>query len=136
MVSSRSVLSGSSLPCPVLPAVLGLLVLLLPMPAAAQPGAAADADGGPTVGRLLAACERGLAAGNTGTDAALCEWYAVPCDCKLTRDAGLPRWCMPLDEPVERAMRRVVAQLRTHSDPAADAPAVVAGILSRPYPCE
>jgi hypothetical protein len=111
------------------------LALVL-LPAAAQPDPAADTGSGPSVAALLAACERGLAAGNTGTDAALCEWYAVPCDCKLTRDAGLARWCMPLDEPVERAMRRVVARLRTYPDPAADAPVVVAGILSRLYPCE
>jgi len=124
--------------CPSRPARLltAVVALLLPALVAAQPAAAADAAVGPNVGQLLAACERGLAAGNTGVDAALCEWYAVPCDCKLTRNAALPRWCMPADEPVERAMRRVVAELRTHAEPGAAAEPVVAGILARLYPCD
>jgi ribosomal protein S12 methylthiotransferase accessory factor YcaO len=112
------------------------LALLLPALAAAQPAPAADKPDSPSVAALLAACERGLAARNTGVDAALCEWYAVPCDCKLTRDADLPRWCMPADEPIERAMRRVVAGLRAHPEPGAAAEPAVAGILARLYPCD
>jgi len=121
-VTSRPVKAGQLL------STIALIGLL------SQPAAAAPA--GPSVAALVAACERGLANGNTGVDAAMCEWYAVPCDCKLTaRDWELERWCMPPDESVDDAMVKVLAELRRQPDQAAAAERVVPGILSRLYPC-
>ena len=90
----------------------------------------------PSVNQLLAACERGLAAGNVGVDAAICEWYAVPCDCKVTDTEEPPRWCLPSSESIDTTMRRVVAALRAYPSPDDDAEAAVAGIFSGLYPCE
>ena len=105
------------------------LVGLLAQPAGAAPQ-------GPSVAALVAACERGLARGNTGVDAAMCEWYAVPCDCKLTaQDWELERWCMPQTESLDHAMVKVLAELRRQPDQTAPAERVVPGILSRLYPC-
>ena len=59
-------------------ALLLLTVAWLPALASAP---APSARAGPTVEELLAVCERGRAAGGVGVDAAMCEWYAVPCDC-------------------------------------------------------
>jgi hypothetical protein len=100
--------------------------------------AAAEAAGGagPSVGELLAVCERGLRQGERGTDAAGCEWFAVPCDCKATRaDADAARWCMPPDEDIGRAMRRVVAELRREPDLSRQAQPAVARIMAGLYPC-
>ncbi|MGB5734857.1 MAG: Rap1a/Tai family immunity protein [Thiohalocapsa sp.] len=97
---------------------------------------AADALAGPSVGALLAACERGLAQDNTGVDAAMCEWYAVPCDCKLTRPGSvLEPWCMPASESIDHAMRAVVGQLRREPDQELPAEQAVPAILGRLYPC-
>jgi hypothetical protein len=113
---------------------LSLLALVL-MPIA---DALAGPDGlaGPTVGELLAACERGVAQGNTGVDSALCEWYAVPCDCKLTRpNLAIEPWCMPASVSIDEAMLRVIGELRRQPDRSAPAEQVVPGILGRLYPC-
>ncbi|MGB5830670.1 MAG: Rap1a/Tai family immunity protein [Thiohalocapsa sp.] len=103
---------------------------------------------GPTLGDLLAACERGLARNNTGVDAAMCEWYAVPCDCKLTRagvnpgvvpdtDPGrdMEPWCIPATEAIDDAMLVVVGELRRQPDLTLSAEKVVPRILARLYPC-
>jgi hypothetical protein len=92
---------------------------------------------GPSVAELLAVCERASAAGNTGVDAAICEWYAVPCDCKSARaDAEAERWCLPANESVDSALPRVMGVLRLVPYLAVVAEQVVPGILSRLYPCE
>ena len=108
--------------------VLSALALLL-MPVA-------SATAGPSVGELLAACERGLAQGNVGVDSALCEWYAVPCDCKLSRPkAELEPWCMPADESIDAAMLAMIDELKRAPDRRLPAEQVVPGMLSRLYPC-
>ncbi|QQO54211.1 MAG: hypothetical protein N838_13510 [Thiohalocapsa sp. PB-PSB1] len=95
-----------------------------------------DALEEPSVGALLAACERGLAQGNTGVDAALCEWYTVPCDCKLTRaDTDLQSWCLPETESIDSAMLAVIGKLRQLPDTDRSARQIVPDILARLYPC-
>jgi hypothetical protein len=107
---------------------LSLLALVL-MPST-------DALAGPSVDELLAACERGVAQGNAGVDSALCEWYAVPCDCKLTRpNLAIEPWCMPASISIDQAMLRVVGELRRQPDGSAPAEQVVPDILARLYPC-
>jgi len=106
---------------------LALVLLLMPV---------AGAMAGPSVGELLAACERGLAQGNIGVDSALCEWYAVPCDCKLSRpNADLEPWCMPATESMDSAMLAVIGELKRAPDRSLPAEQVVPGLLSRLYPC-
>ena len=96
---------------------------------------ASVAVAGPSVGELLAVCERGLRHGGTGVDAASCEWFAVPCECKATRaDPGAPRWCLPPDEALDLAVRKVVAALRGR-DPIQPAAPVVEDIMADLYPC-
>jgi len=95
-----------------------------------------DVLAGPTVSELLAACERGVAQGNTGVDSALCEWYTVPCDCKLTRATlAIEPWCMPTSVSIDDAMLEVLGELRRQPDRSAPAEQVVPGILGRLYPC-
>ena len=95
-----------------------------------------DTLAGPSVGALIAACERGVAQGNAGVDSALCEWYAVPCDCKLTRpDAAIEPWCMPASESIDDAMLMVMGELQHVPDRSVPAEQVVPGILARLYPC-
>ena len=95
-----------------------------------------DILAGPSVGALIAACERGVAQGNTGVDSALCEWYAVPCDCKLTRPGlNAEPWCMPASVSIDEAMGRVIGELRRQPDRTIPAEQVVPGILGRLYPC-
>jgi hypothetical protein len=103
--------------------------------------AAANAEGGPSVGELLAVCERAAAAGHRGVDAATCEWFAVPCDCKLLRgEDDAVRWCMPAQEGIDTATLKVVAALRRAlardaSLAAADTRSLVPGIMAGLYPC-
>jgi hypothetical protein len=100
---------------------------------AAGPVAAAD---GPTVAKLLAVCDKGFAQGNTGLDAATCEWYAAPCACRPAhRNAVAQKWCVPATETIDNTIRKVVAELRQYPEKAADANAVVAQILTQLYPC-
>jgi hypothetical protein len=47
--------------------------------------AAGPTVGEPTVGELAAVCAKGQAVGGVGVDAAICEWYAVPCACHAMR---------------------------------------------------
>jgi hypothetical protein len=89
---------------------------------------------GPTVGEVLAVCARAQAQGNAGVDAAACDWYAMPCDCKAAR-RGQTRWCVPVDETAERTLERVVAALGRLPDRSAPAEPAVAAILARLYPC-
>ena len=108
---------------------LGLSLLL-----AAGPGEAAAAT--PTVTQVLAACARGAANGNRGVDAAMCEWYTAPCGCKPGQvDGEVYRWCLPVAEPTQTTVRRVVAELRRAPNRAAAIARVVPGILARLYPC-
>jgi hypothetical protein len=115
-----------------------LLSIGLALAAAAWPALPAEPAGagtGPTVAELLAACERGRAAGDVGVDAALCEWYAVPCDCAGKAPQTGPRWCMPEDEPIDAALPKVLAALRAEPRRQAPAADVVPGIMARLYPC-
>lgn len=91
---------------------------------------------GPTIGDLIAVCDRAFALGYRGLDAATCEWFAVPCACK-PRDPGGPGlpWCVPDAEPVEMTVRKVVAALRLDLDPEASAEPAVRAVLARLYPC-
>jgi hypothetical protein len=117
---------------------LGLL-LLLTGPLAAQ---------SLSVGELTSLCARAEAAAWVGTDAAFCDWYALPCDCKLAdpgqdldQDPGqaarsAPRWCLPDAEPaLEVARARVLAELEQLRAPMRPAEPAVAEILARLYPC-
>jgi hypothetical protein len=89
---------------------------------------------GPTVGDLLSVCDRALARGNTGKDAAACEWYAAPCACKY-RGPDAPRWCVPDSESIDGTVRKVIAQLRRYPDKGASTDRVVPEMLSDIYPC-
>jgi len=90
----------------------------------------------PSVARLLATCDRGFAQGNTGVDAAACEWFAVPCACKSRYANGdAPGWCIPKSEPIEQTVQKVVAQLRHYPDPTAGVDSAVPAILAKLYPC-
>jgi hypothetical protein len=114
--------------------ILVLLSLFWCMTASAASGGL-DPDGGPTIAQLLAACERGRAAGDVGMDAAMCEWFAVPCDCGAGAASTAPRWCMPDDEPIDAALPKVLAALRTQPRQSAPAQPAVAQIMARLYPC-
>jgi hypothetical protein len=105
--------------------------------AAGPPGAAAPADGasGPTVAELLAVCERGRAAGDVGVDAAMCEWYAVPCDCAGKAPDTGPRWCMPEAETIDLALPKVLSALRAVPHQQTAAAEVVPSVMARLYPC-
>ena len=92
---------------------------------------------GPSVAALVATCDRGLAQGNTGVDAAACEWFAVPCECRGGHtNAKMPPWCIPKSEAIEQTVRKVVAELRRYPDPTAGVESVVPAILARIYPCQ
>jgi len=111
----------------------GLLVLALAPPLLAG----AETPAAITVAQVLAACERGYAAGNRGVDAAMCEWYANPCWCKPgAAGPGGEHWCIPAGEPAEVTIRKVVTELRRQPDPAAPVERVVPDILARMYPCQ
>jgi hypothetical protein len=88
-----------------------------------------------TVADLIAACDRGRAAGGIGIDAALCEWFAVPCDCGPKVTAEAPRWCIPEAESIDAALPKVLAVLRAEPRQSAPATEVVAGVMARLYPC-
>lgn len=118
---------------------IGILAASLMAPATGlgQPEAAAEPlRDRPSVKQLLLTCERALAAGNVGVDAAICEWYAVPCDCSLTQVQDEPPRCVPPSLSIEATMRRVVLALRSYPDPETPAEVAVAEILARLYPCE
>ncbi|MCG6943604.1 MAG: hypothetical protein LJE69_20430 [Thiohalocapsa sp.] len=110
-------------------------LVLMPLSLSAAGPVRGQADGGPTVAQLLAVCARGHAAGDAGVDAAMCEWYAVPCDCAVNRPAGGPRWCMPDDETIEAALPKVLTALRAEPRQSAPAQALVPEVMARLYPC-
>lgn len=93
------------------------------------------------VGDLLALCARADAAAGVGVDAAFCDWYALPCDCKLMRpEAGVepngPRWCLPdAASALDAARAQVLAELEQLGTPTRSAEPAVAEILARLYPC-
>ena len=105
------------------------------LPGLLAPIAAVPADEhGPTVGQLLRTCELGRAPRNA-VDAAACEWFAVPCGCKPgTRGSEAGNWCIPEGEPLPVTVERVLDAL-ADADPSAPAPATVAALLPRLYPC-
>jgi len=114
----------------------GLLALALAL-ALASLLSGAEVPATITVAQVLAACERGYAAGNRGVDAAMCEWYANPCGCKPgAAGTGGEHWCIPAAEPAETTIRKVVTELRRQPDPAAPVERVVPDILARMYPCQ
>lgn len=93
-----------------------------------------------SLGELSALCARAEANAGVGVDAAFCDWYALPCDCKLT-DPGrsaqsAPRWCLPEDAlALEAARARVLAEVRQLQAPSQPAEPAIAAILVRLYPC-
>ena len=115
--------------------LLALLPLAVPLCVPVGQAAAQSAAGEPTVAQLLKVCARGRAAGDVGVDAALCEWYAVPCDCAAKRADAPQRWCMPEDEPIGMALPKVLAALRKEPRQSAPAAAVVPEVMARLYPC-
>ena len=91
------------------------------------------AAAGPSVAELVSVCDRASARGNTGQEAAACEWYAAPCPCKF-RDPSAPRWCVPESESIDGTVQKVVAELRrAHKSASTDH--VVPEILAELYPC-
>jgi hypothetical protein len=111
-----------------------LVLLAFLLAAAAVP---ADDGEEATVGQVLAACERAAAAGGRALDAAICDWYLLPCGCHAPGDgtsAG-PRWCVPSAEGAAETLAAVVAELRHAPDPTAPVEPAVAQILARLYPC-
>ncbi len=110
------------------------MLLLLPLSLPAQQAVAGPGASGPTVAQLLAACARGRAAGDLGVDAAICDWYAVPCDCAGKRRAER-RWCMPAGEPIDAARPEVLAALRKEPRQSRLAISVVPEVMARLYPC-
>jgi hypothetical protein len=130
-----------------------MVFLLLALPiACAAPAAPAEGSGaqsGPSVAQLLAACARAEAAGFAGIDAALCEWYAVPCDCSAKSvpksvpksapesapESAAPRWCLPAEVSIDAALPRVLAALRAEPRQADPARLAVPAVMARLYPC-
>jgi hypothetical protein len=101
----------------------------------AVPATPVGAATGPTVAQLISICERGIAAGDVGVDAAMCEWYAVPCDCSAKRPDTTERWCRSDSEPIEAALPRVLRALKAYPRPSAAVEDVVPGVMARLYPC-
>jgi hypothetical protein len=113
-----------------LPALLVGILIPAVSPAREAPAA------GPTVEKLLEVCDRGFAHGNTGLDAAMCEWYAAPCACRAhAADARSEHWCVPDNETIDDTVRKVVARLHRYGNPAAAADTAVGRILAEIYPC-
>ena len=99
--------------------------------------ASAAAAEGPSAREVLAVCERALQQDFRGMDAAMCAWYAAPCECKI-ESASRPeteKSCLPADTPEERVVREVLGRLR--NEPSLDAPVetLVPKILADLYPC-
>ena len=92
-----------------------------------------------SVDALVALCERGDGQGGVGVDAAFCDWYLLPCDCKLGQPGQQPRWCLPEPEADPRAYsdarEHVLAVLEQLAETDQAAEAAVAKILQQHYPC-
>lgn len=92
-----------------------------------------------SVDALIGLCDRGDTQGGMGVDAAFCDWYLLPCDCKLGQAEQLPRWCLPEPdvEPkaYEEAHERVLAALKRLPAREQAAEVAVAQILERLFPC-
>ena len=90
----------------------------------------------PTVIQVLEVCARAVANGHQGVDAATCEWYTMPCACKVGRsDSEAEPWCIPAGESTERTVFKVVEALRRLPDQQTPVDEVTPGILARLYPC-
>jgi len=90
----------------------------------------------PTVAKLVATCDRALTRGNRGPEAAACEWYALPCACKLRRpDPASDPWCIPTGEAPAATIATVVEGLRPYPNQSAPVGPAVAETLARIYPC-
>lgn len=96
--------------------------------------AAAPAAAAPTAGELRATCERALADGYTGEDAAMCDWYVAPCGVCGKEGPPDPEWCVPDGVVAAEVASQVVAELKGGDDTRA-APEVVKEILRRRFPC-
>ncbi len=92
-----------------------------------------------SIDALIALCERGDADAGVGVDAAFCDWYALPCDCKLGQPGQQPRWCLPDAElepgAYDDARKRVLDELEQLPRRGQAATDAVAQILARLYPC-
>lgn len=123
----RGVASGASL----LDGFVLKIRIISVMLAAFPLSAAADA----TATDVLRACARAAAGEGQGIDAAFCEWYALPCACKISPEAPEPpRWCYP--QPMDHAavLGAVLAELAAVPG-RAPAGTAVPRILARLYPC-
>jgi hypothetical protein len=90
----------------------------------------------PTVTQVLEVCARAAANGHQGVDATTCEWYTMPCACKVGRsDSDAEPWCIPAGESTERTVLKVVGELRRLPDKQTPIDEVAPGILARLYPC-
>ncbi len=99
-------------------------------------GSGAALGDGPSVGELVTVCERALAQGNRGLDAAMCEWFAAPCACKVSRsDQSAEPWCVPEGESIDNTVAKVVRELREYPDRSATVDRVVPALLAELYPC-
>lgn len=108
------------------------LILSLALAASPMVGCAAA----PSVAQVLEVCARAAASGHQGVDTATCEWYAIPCACKVGRsDPEADRWCIPTGESTARTVRKVVAELRLVPDQQTPIDAVTPDILARLYSC-
>jgi hypothetical protein len=109
-----------------------LTALLVLMLVHAPPSSAQS----PTVSELLEVCERGRIQGWQGVDAAFCDWFALPCDCKMGGNEEFPRWCLPqAEDALDAARARVIAELKRLDGAVMPAEAAVARLLQRLYPC-
>ena len=92
-----------------------------------------------SVEALIALCQRGDDQGGVGVDAAFCDWYLLPCDCKLGQSGQQPRWCLPEPdtepEAYDEARERVLSGLERLPARGQAAEAAVARILEQHYPC-
>lgn len=116
----------------VVTALASLCLLCLSL--ASEAGAGSELS----VQALVELCARGQAQGGVGVDAAFCDWYLLPCDCKVGQSRA-PRWCLAADESDPRAYGelrdRVLRELRQLPIQSQAAEAAVARILDRLYPC-
>lgn len=96
----------------------------------------ANAYAAPRADELLHTCDTALAAGYTGVDASMCDWYVAPCGaCGKAGPAPLA-WCLPPGLNGAALARVVVAELRKQPALAAQpAPKAVAQVLTARYAC-
>ncbi len=96
----------------------------------------ANAYAAPRADELLHTCETALAAGYSGVDASMCDWYVAPCGvCGKAGPAPLA-WCLPPGLTGAALAKVVVEELRKQPALATQpAPKAVAQVLTARYAC-